>query len=221
MNRFFKILVSAIVAILFSDTISAQTWIARGYVVFGEDIPVGNIQISTSKTKNSVKTDSTGYFEIEVNDKDRLLVKHNSPFADQSYSIRKSDTLIYLTVKLPESLSKAESAIGYGYISEKYRTAVVKTVKADKDFSHYTDIWMIIKEKFSNVSINNGCVVVRGPGSNSNNVCAMFVVDGLQIDKIDYLQPSLIKEISLLKDASSSIYGLEGANGVILISTWK
>ena len=47
-----------------------------------------------------------------------------------------------------------------------------------------------------------------------------YVVDGLQMDNIDYLNPSDIESMEVLKDASSAaIYGARGANGVVLIRT--
>lgn len=60
---------------------------------------------------------------------------------------------------------------------------------------------------------------MRGYGSNGNN-SPLLIVDGLKVDNIQYLDPSLIKSIEVLKDAASAaIYGAEAGNGVILITT--
>ncbi|MCQ2250438.1 MAG: TonB-dependent receptor plug domain-containing protein [Bacteroidales bacterium] len=222
MNKIFLCIISVLMLSVFSENLSAQNWIAKGYTVLGDNIPVGNVPMHSGKTKASTKSDSTGYFEIEVASKDRIVISGCAPFLEKNYKVIKQDSLLKIQLVLPEDLGKAELALGYGYINEQYRTDVVRTVKAKKDFSRYSDIWMLIKEKFNNVNIlQGGCVVVRGQGSNSQNVCAMFVVDGVPVTKVDYLATSNIKEISLLKDASAAIYGVEGANGVFLINTWK
>ncbi len=60
---------------------------------------------------------------------------------------------------------------------------------------------------------------VRGFSSNGNSD-PLFIVDGLKVDNIDYLDPESIESMEVLKDAASAaIYGAEAGNGVVLIST--
>jgi TonB-linked SusC/RagA family outer membrane protein len=64
-------------------------------------------------------------------------------------------------------------------------------------------------------------VRIRGTGSNYD-ASPLFIVDGMRTGGIDYLNPNDIESIEVLKDAASSaIYGAEGANGVVLITTKK
>ena len=63
---------------------------------------------------------------------------------------------------------------------------------------------------------------LRGIGSypGKNNEAPLYVVDGMFFDNIDFLNPSDIASISVLKDASAAaIYGVRAANGVVLIET--
>ena len=60
---------------------------------------------------------------------------------------------------------------------------------------------------------------IRGIGTNSNQYQPLFVVDGLRTDNILYVQPENVYSITVIKDGTSSIYGMEGANGVIEIKT--
>lgn len=65
-------------------------------------------------------------------------------------------------------------------------------------------------------------VVIRGVGTLSNSATStpLYVVDGVPIDNISYLNTQDIENISVLKDAaSSSIYGTRAAFGVVLITT--
>ena len=62
---------------------------------------------------------------------------------------------------------------------------------------------------------------IRGLGS-INNAEPLFIVDGIPSGGIDYLNPSDIESISILKDAASAaIYGARGGNGVVVITTKK
>lgn len=64
-------------------------------------------------------------------------------------------------------------------------------------------------------------VRIRGVGS-FNNEAPLYVVDGMFMDNIDFLNPNDIEDMSVLKDASgAAIYGVRAANGVILITTKK
>lgn len=60
---------------------------------------------------------------------------------------------------------------------------------------------------------------IRGIGTNTDNFQPIFVVDGLRTDNILYLQPEQVYSITVIKDGTSAIYGMEGANGVIEIKT--
>jgi TonB-linked SusC/RagA family outer membrane protein len=62
---------------------------------------------------------------------------------------------------------------------------------------------------------------VRGLGTLNDNT-PLFLVDGIIVSNIDVVNPNDIESISILKDAASAaIYGAQGANGVVLITTKK
>jgi TonB-linked SusC/RagA family outer membrane protein len=64
-------------------------------------------------------------------------------------------------------------------------------------------------------------VKIRGNSSNGTNG-PLYIVDGVKTGNIDYLSPSDIESMEVLKDAAScAIYGTEGGNGVIMITTKK
>ena len=60
---------------------------------------------------------------------------------------------------------------------------------------------------------------IRGIGTNTDNFQPIFVVDGLRTDNILYLTPEQVYSITVIKDGTAAIYGMEGANGVIEIKT--
>ncbi len=63
-------------------------------------------------------------------------------------------------------------------------------------------------------------IKVRGIGTVTGDSSPLYVVDGFQVDDINYLANSDIESIEVLKDASASaIYGSRAANGVVLVTT--
>lgn len=61
---------------------------------------------------------------------------------------------------------------------------------------------------------------VRGTTSFNGSNDPLYVVDGVPVDKIDFLSPNDIASIQVMKDASSAaIYGSRAANGVVLVTT--
>lgn len=123
-------------------------------------------------------------------------------------------------------------AIGYGKVNVKDLTSAVSTVKAEELSKTPTGQAMqALQGKVAGIQIvNSGApggeptVRIRGVGSfpGSSNSSPLYVVDGMYFDNIDFLNPSDIETLSVLKDASASaIYGVRAANGVVLITTKK
>ena len=62
-------------------------------------------------------------------------------------------------------------------------------------------------------------ITIRGVSTNSDQTQPLFVVDGIITDNVTYLQPEDIYSVEVLKDATSSSYGMQGQNGVIIFRT--
>jgi TonB-dependent SusC/RagA subfamily outer membrane receptor len=113
--------------------------------------------------------------------------------------------------------------VGYGYVSEEDLSFAVSHMESkDRDFCSYTNIYDLLSGELSGVSVSGRNVYIRG-GTNSINLSttALFVVDGVATNSIDWVHPCQVKSIEVLKDSSASIYGARGGNGVILIELVK
>ena len=120
--------------------------------------------------------------------------------------------------------------VGYGSQKSKDLTSAIVTVDADEIAKTPSGQAMQgLQGKVAGVQVvSSGApggaptVRVRGIGSypGSGNTNPLYVVDDMFFTNIDFLNPSDIKSISVLKDASAAaIYGVRAANGVILIET--
>ena len=121
--------------------------------------------------------------------------------------------------------------IGYGVQKKAVVSASISTVGSDLlEKASPVRIDDALKGLTSGVAVtsNSGqpgagsSIVIRGMGS-INGASPLYVVDGMAVDGgIDYLSPSDIERLDILKDgASCAVYGTRGANGVILVTTKK
>jgi iron complex outermembrane receptor protein len=132
------------------------------------------------------------------------------------------------------------AVIGYGTVKKKDLTGAVSSISA-KDFNKgiFSSPDQLIQGKASGVQIinNNGqpggaiTVKIRGNSALSGTGQPLYVVDGIQLDgrslqaginPLNFLNPSDIASIDILKDASATaIYGSKAAYGVMIINTKK
>ncbi len=122
-------------------------------------------------------------------------------------------------------------AIGYGTVKKKDLTTAVSSVKMDDtEKKSMANLTQAIQGKVAGVSIiqasgkpnGNFSIQIRGATSISSSNNPLYVVDGMPTDDIQFINPSDIESMQILKDASScAIYGARAANGVVLISTKK
>ncbi len=120
-------------------------------------------------------------------------------------------------------------AIGYGTQRKKDLTSSIATITGE-DIANQTisNAMASIQGRIAGVQITNSgspgsspSIRIRGTGSiyNSN---PLYVVDGVIVTDISYLGPNDVESMSVLRDASASaIYGVQAANGVILVTTKK
>lgn len=120
-----------------------------------------------------------------------------------------------------ESNSQDEEIdIGYGTTTRKRNTNSVSKLKVkDEEMASYTSIFEYLRGRVAGVVVEGEEVYIRGVSTIYGNTQPAFIVDGLEVSSIKYLNPMDVDTITVLKDASASIYGVRGANGAILITT--
>lgn len=119
-----------------------------------------------------------------------------------------------------------EINVGYGHTKRSDLSYSVSKVEIDeKQISSYTSIWDYLNGRVAGVHISNtgngGTPEITIRGINSINLSSqpLLIVDGVETSDISYLSPHDVASVEVLKDASASIYGSRGANGVIMFTT--
>lgn len=110
--------------------------------------------------------------------------------------------------------------IGYGNQIKDHNTySISKLEVKEKEIASYNSIYDYINGRIPGVQVNGTKIIIRGVGTITGETDPLILVDGVQTDDISYINPNDVADVTVLKDASASIYGVQGANGVILITT--
>jgi len=203
--------------------LNAQERIIQGRVFTFDSIPVIGAEVFVKSTKQVVKTDTTGRFTVSCKKEDQMKVSAKG-FTTAKFKVNEKSKIAIVNLKLKPGTKNREIAIGYGYVREADRlNAMASLNNGDVDFSMYSNIYDLIRGRFSGVQVVNGEIIIRGIKSINRSNAALIVVDGVPSSSsiLGSIPPSQIRSINILKDSSAAIYGSRGANGVVLIETKK
>lgn len=111
--------------------------------------------------------------------------------------------------------------VGYGTQSKRNMTTAVSNVKVKKtDSQTYSDMYAYLRGRVPGVMVtSDNRIIIRGIGTNSDATDPLILVDGVQTSDLSSINPADVKSVDVIKDGSSAIYGMQGANGVIIIKT--
>ena len=228
----------AIAAVLFFIWLGVSSAFAQtqapikvtGNVVDGKtgEAIIGAIVQEKGNPTNGTTSDVDGNFSIEVPATGILIVQYLG-YAKQEIPVNHSSELsIHLNVD--EKTLNEVVVIGYGAQRVKDLTAPISVIQG-RDLSRQlaANPMSALQGKVAGVQIiNSGApgagptVRIRGVGSIGDYANPLYVVDGVFVENIDFLNSSDIETMSVLKDASAAaIYGVRAANGVVLITTRK
>lgn len=111
--------------------------------------------------------------------------------------------------------------VGYGTIDKKNLTTSVANLKVEhRDVQTYSNMYDYLRGRVPGVLVTtDNRIIIRGIGTNSGNTDPLILVDGVEVTDLSGLNPGDVQSVDVLKDGSSAIYGVQGANGVVLITT--
>lgn len=214
--------------LLFAITSMAQNKITISGVVTdktGETVIGASVRVKGQESKGSI-TDINGKYQIVDVASNATLIFSYIGMREQEIAVNGRSTI---NVKMEEDSQLIDEVVVVGYGSAKKRdlTGSIVTVKADEIASKpSTNPLASIQGKVAGVQVVNTGRAGQDPeirvrGTNSiNGFKPLYVVDGLFTDNINYLNTADIESMEILKDPSSlAIFGVRGANGVIIITT--
>ncbi|MDN5199922.1 TonB-dependent receptor [Fulvivirgaceae bacterium BMA10] len=193
----------------------------------GETLPGVNVLVKGTSTGSI--TDANGKYEINVPADATTLVFSYVGFLTEEVQINGRST-IDLVMSADISTLSEVVVVGYGQQKKSDLTAAISSVKGEElqkfGTSHPADA---LQGKTAGVTITkrggspgaNLNVNIRGVGTTSSSTGPLYIIDGLP-GSFYLLNPDDIESIEVLKDAAAAaIYGVQAANGVVLITTKK
>ena len=192
----------------------------------GEPI-IGASIVEKGNPQNGTITNFDGQFTIKVSEGTPIIISYIG-YTSQEVNARNG-----MTIVLKEDAQTLQDVvvIGYGVQKKSVVTAAIAKVSSD-DLDGTAPVRMdnALKGLAAGVNVTSSSgqpgaaarIRVRGIGS-VNDSNPLYIVDGMPIEGgLDYINPSDIESIEVLKDAASgAIYGARAANGVILVTTKK
>jgi TonB-linked SusC/RagA family outer membrane protein len=197
--------------------------------VFDSDAqPLPGVNVLVKGSSNGTTTDANGKFSLAADPANTVLVFSFIGYTTQEVTVG-GRSVVDITLEADTRTLNEVVVVGYGTQKKSDVTGSVGVVKgSDLLIAPVNNALQGLKGKVAgvNVFLNSGSptssprVVIRGVGTINAASGPLYVVDGVVMEDIKFLNPNDIESMEVLKDASSTaIYGARGANGVILVST--
>lgn len=223
-----RLFIFCISSLLFTVVIQAQDITVSGKVNDEKGMPIPGASILIKGTTTATSSDFDGKFEIKAPSGGVLTISY--------IGYRTSTVQIggrnQITVELnSESQTLNEVVVvGYGTQKKSVVTGAISSIKAEQIANLSVGLTtQALQGQTAGVTVlaQSGApgagakVRIRGAGSNGNSD-PIYVVDGMRTSNIDFLDANDIEKMEILKDAASAaIYGADGGNGVVMITTKK
>jgi len=195
---------------------------------YGETVPGVNVMVKGTST--GVVTGANGNYSISVPGSDAVLQFSFVGYNTQEIVVGNQRQI---NVTMTESATTLDEVvvIGYGTAYRRDVTGSVASVTSEKLMATApTNIEQALQGKVAGVLVAAGTgfdalptIRVRGTRSIGASNEPLFVIDGVPVTGgMEMINPADVQSMEILKDASATaIYGVRGANGVILVTTKK
>ena len=202
--------------------------VINGKVTDSNGTPLLGVSVTEKNTTNGVITDFYGSYSIELSSDKPILVF--SYISQQTQEILVGEK-ITINIQMKEDIDRLDEVVVVGYGSQKKsditgslfslpieKVQKLPIVRADQALQGRAAGVVVQSTDASPKSSTT--IRIRGANSINGGNDPLVIIDGLQGADLSVVNPSDIKSMEVLKDASAtSVYGSRGSNGVILITT--
>lgn len=201
----------------------------KGRVIDENGDPLPGVSVTNKGTSSGTLTDVNGNFSLSNISSDGVLVFSFLGMKPQEVNVN-GRTQITVTL-LSQSINMEELVVvGYGQQKKESVVGAISTINAKELVqSPVANISNALAGRLSGLvaiqqsgkpGSDGSTLYVRGVGTYTGETSPLIMVDGIARDSYNDIDANEIETISILKDASATaVYGVRGANGVILITT--
>lgn len=191
--------------------------------------PLQGVTVQIKGIKMATVTSADGTFSIKAPSGSSVLVFSSVGFTSKEVPIE-NKAQVNVTLSAADNSMDQVVVIGYGAVKKKDVTGAVTGINEKEIKSRpVADALQAMQGKVAGVDIGSterpgtvGTINIRGVRSLTASNSPLYVVDGIPLmtGGIEYINPTDIESIDVLKDASATaIYGSRGANGVVIVTT--
>ncbi len=198
----------------------------NGKVTDVDNQPIPGASILIKGTMQGTVTDMEGNYSLQA-ENNAILQFSFIGFETQEIPVNNQTTI---SVQLKEETVKLDEvvAIGYGVARKRDLTGSIVSIDGESlKTSPDNNPIKALQGRVPGLTVTNSggagaspTVRIRGVATVNASTNPLYVVDGMFADNIDFINPNDISSVEVLKDPSSlAIFGVQGANGVIIITT--
>jgi TonB-linked SusC/RagA family outer membrane protein len=223
-----KLMILALTLLICSYQLVAQVNRVNGRVIDETGSPVPGVNIIEKNTANGTISDANGGFSLNLLQSNAILVVSFVGYVSEEVQPSSSDLLITLT---PDIVALQEIiVVAYGHQKKASVVGAISTASAEDLRQMGTPnlsnalagrvAGLITIQSTGRPGGDDATIYIRGVATlNATNSQPLILVDGME-RSFSQIDPEDIEGFSVLKDASATaVYGVRGANGVILITT--
>lgn len=220
-----KYFILTLLVSLVSLAASAQDFVCTGQIVDDQGMPVIGASVFQKGTSKGAVSDLDGNFKLQVPEGSDITVSYIGYKSVEA----KAAANMHIVLHEDNATLNELVVVGYGVQKKSVVTASIAKVGSD-ELGMTAPVRMdnALKGLAAGVTVTSSSgqpgaaaqIRVRGIGT-INDSDPLYIVDGMPIEGgLDYVNPSDIESIEVLKDAASgAIYGARAANGVVLVTT--
>jgi len=211
-------------SMLFIVTVSYSQEL-KGVILDENNTPLPGANIVCTNSNHNAVSDFDGNFTIKVENGEKIRISYIG-----YKTLEIAPTFPSMTIVMETDANTLSEVVVIGYGKQKKADLTGSIVTLDNKSIARTpssNATSALQGKVAGLVVTNtgapgtgADVKLRGVGTIYGSTSPLYVVDGMYFTNIDFLDPSNIKSINVLKDASSTaIFGVKGSGGVIIIET--
>ena len=207
------------------------SWILKGTVIDEQSRPLPGATIRIKGSAKGTVTDKDGQFTLEINSENDSLAVAFLGYDTKTIRVGNEKALLVQLFPAKNTALEEVVVVGYGTQKKTSLTSSVETISAKNienravpsvlNILQGEAAGLNIQQTDANPGYGSTSIDIRGNSTLSSNP-VLYIVDGMAVNNINYLNPSDIASVSVLKDASATaIYGARASGGVLLVTTKK
>jgi TonB-linked SusC/RagA family outer membrane protein len=229
-SRYLLLLLWPAISVTYGQPRSGANEVAvQGTVKDKLGAPIAGVSVTVyGKTSRGSSTDDKGHFTIQAEAKGTLIFSHIN-YAEQSVPVNNT-IVLEVVMEAKEGNQNEVVVVGYGKSKRISLVGAQTSVNVSELKQPVANISTMLAGRIAGIvgvqrtgepGMDGADIWIRGIATfnGSNNAKPLVLIDGIERD-LNSLDPEDVESFSILKDASATaVYGVRGANGVILMKT--